>query len=100
MLASGSAALGVSAPLSPTVAIYSTERTPCIPHARYTCSRAGSERAVLTTLTYTAHRILLEDTAMMASEALLKQCYNKGCGKKYSEEEDTEGDPYNNHQII
>lgn len=33
----------------------------------------------------------------MASEASLKQCYNKGCGKKYSEEEDAEGDPY---QII
>ena len=44
VLASGSAALGVSAPLSPTVAIYSTERTPYRMHARYTCSRAGSER--------------------------------------------------------
>ena len=69
-------------------------------HATRAHVRVASERAVLTTLTYTAHRILLEDTAMMASEALLKQCYNKGCGKKYSEEEDTEGDPYNNHQII
>ena len=32
---------------------------------------------------------------MMASEvAALKQCYNKGCGKKYSEEEDSEGKSY------
>ncbi len=62
-------------------------------------------RAGLTTLTHNNHQILLELKThnswslffLMATEALLKQCYNKGCGKKYSEEEDTDGDPY---QII
>ena len=95
--AAGSAALGVSAPASPPVAIYSTERTPCMSHARYTCSRAVmfDDPYPLPAVTFHAEHIV---HPMMACEVTLKQCYNKGCGKKYGEIEDTEGSPYINHQ--
>ena len=87
--ASGSVALGVSAPVvavSPPVAIYPTQRTP---HAcrRNTCSREMSNLWLVTTPyqpinhnNYFSSRAYCTCVCVMASEATLKQCYNKGCG--------------------